>query len=111
LFSGYIALFGIKKCIIHFEKWQELHPNAQAALLSLVYNRGTSLSGARKREMAAIKDPVAQKKYAGITEQIRSMKRLWKDKGLDGLLTRRDDEARLVRQTGVTLDKREIVRV
>lgn len=90
---------------------EDLHPNAQAALLSLVYNRGTSLSGSRRREMAAIKELVAQKDYAGISEQIRSMKRLWEDRGLDGLLKRRDDEARLVRKIDVTLDEREIVRV
>lgn len=90
---------------------EDLHPNAQAALLSLVYNRGTSLSGPRRREMAAIRDLVAQKDYAGIAEQIRAMKRLWKGEKLDGLLKRRDDEARLVRQTDVSLDEREIVRV
>jgi GH24 family phage-related lysozyme (muramidase) len=90
---------------------QDLHPHAQAALLSLVYNRGTSLSGSRRREMAAIRDLVARKDHAGIAEQIRSMKRLWEDKGLDGLLKRRDDEAGLVRQADVLLDEREIVRV
>lgn len=36
-----------------------------------------------------------QKNYAAIAEQIISMKRLWQGKGLDGLLHRRDDEARL----------------
>lgn len=90
---------------------QDLHPHAQAALLSLVYNRGTSLSGPHRKEMAAIKDLVAQKDYAGISEQIRSMKRLWEDKGLDGLLKRRDDEAALVLQTDIALDQGEIVRV
>jgi GH24 family phage-related lysozyme (muramidase) len=90
---------------------EDLHPNAQAALLSLVYNRGTSLSGPSRREMAAIRDLVVQKDYVGISEQIRAMKRLWEEKGLDGLLKRRDDEARLVRDTGVTLDEAEIVRV
>jgi GH24 family phage-related lysozyme (muramidase) len=90
---------------------QDLHPNAQAALLSLVFNRGASLSGPRRKEMAAIKELVAQKDYAGIATQIRSMKRLWEDKGLDGLLKRREDETRLVRQTDVSLDETEIVRV
>ena len=90
---------------------EQLHPNAQAALLSLVYNRGTSLSGPRRTEMAAIKELVVQKDYEGISQQIRAMKRLWENKGLDGLLKRRDDEARLVRQTDVNLEETEIVRV
>ena len=90
---------------------EQLHPNAQAALLSLVYNRGTSLSGPHRTEMAAIKELVVQKDYKGISQQIRSMKRLWENKGLDGLLKRRDDEARLVRQTDVNLEEDAIVRV
>ena len=61
--------------------------------------------------MAAIKELVAQKDYAGISEKIRSMKRLWEDTGLHGLLKRREDEARLVCQTDVSLDAKEIVRV
>lgn len=90
---------------------QDLHPHAQAALLSLAYNRGTSLRGSRRREMAAIKELVVQRDYAGIAEQIRSMKRLWEGRGLDGLLKRRDDEARLVRQADGLLDETETVRV
>jgi GH24 family phage-related lysozyme (muramidase) len=61
--------------------------------------------------MAAIRELVAQKDYAGISGQIRAMKRLWEDQGLDGLLKRREDEARLVSQTDISLDEAEIVRV
>jgi GH24 family phage-related lysozyme (muramidase) len=61
--------------------------------------------------MAAIRELVAQKDYAGIAGQIRAMKRLWEDQGLDGLLKRREDEARLVSQTDISLDEAEIVRV
>ena len=90
---------------------QALHPNAQAALLSLVYNRGTSLNGPRRKEMAAIKDLVAQQDYGGISQEIRAMKRLWEKKGLDGLLKRREREAKLVSQINISLDESEIVRV
>ncbi|MBW1787679.1 MAG: hypothetical protein JRK53_13820 [Deltaproteobacteria bacterium] len=90
---------------------EDLHPNAQAGLLSLVYNRGTSLKGERRKEMAAIRELVAQQDYAGISEQIRAMKRLWENMGLDGLLKRRDDEARLVSQTDIAIEVSEIVRV
>jgi len=90
---------------------EKLHPNAQAGLLSLIYNRGTSLKGARRKEMAAIKDLVMQQDYTGISQQIRAMKRLWENKGLDGLLKRRDDEARLVSQTDNTFEESEVVRI
>ena len=90
---------------------EALHPNAQSALLSLVYNRGTSLEGSHRKEMAAIKGLVAQKDYIGISQEIRAMKRLWENSGLDGLLRRRESEARLVRQTDIALDESEVVRV
>lgn len=73
-----------------------LLPDVQAALLSLVYNRGGSMSGSRRKEMAAIKPLVLQQDYAGIAHEIQKMKRLWEGRGLSGLLRRRDDEADLV---------------
>ncbi len=96
----------------------ELLPaDAQGALLSLVYNRGTSLSGSNRREMLAIQSLVAQcaKAIAAsqgaaaaaalgrIAQQIRAMKRLWRGKGLDGLLRRRDAEADLVASAAAAL--------
>jgi GH24 family phage-related lysozyme (muramidase) len=77
----------------------------RGALVSLVFNRGTSLDGPRRREMLEIHNAI--QRYTGrtaglattleaIAGQIRSMKRLWVGQGLDGLLTRRDEEARLV---------------
>lgn len=87
-----------------------LPPAAFGALVSLVFNRGPSLTGERRREMRRINDaleawsklaPFAQ--HAGqrplllsIAAQIRSMKRLWIGRGLDGLLHRREAEARMV---------------
>lgn len=78
---------------------------ARGALVSLVFNRGQSLTGSRRREMAAIHDAIVSytDRKTGlattletIAAQIRSMKRLWVGKGLEGLLTRREQEARLV---------------
>lgn len=88
-----------------------LFPDAQAGLLSLIYNRGTSLRGAKRSEMAAIKPLVASRDYAGIATQIQAMKRLWEGKGLDGLLKRRDDEARLVARSDRYYVEAEQVRV
>jgi GH24 family phage-related lysozyme (muramidase) len=74
----------------------QLPPEAQGALVSLVFNRGTSMEGDRRSEMRAIRDAVPRGDLQEIADQLRSMKRLWVDKGLDGLLLRRDEEAKLV---------------
>jgi len=73
-----------------------LPPNAQGALVSLVFNRGTSMEGDRRTEMRAIRDAVPMGDLQKIADQLRSMKRLWVNKGLDGLLRRREEEAKLV---------------
>tara|TARA_Y100000593_G_scaffold15933_4_gene31300 strand:- start:130 stop:1146 length:1017 start_codon:yes stop_codon:yes gene_type:complete len=72
-----------------------LHPHSNGALVSIVFNRGASMKGSRRREMANIRDHIAAG-YAGrVPREIRSMKRLWQGRGLDGLIKRRDAEAGL----------------
>ena len=88
-----------------------LYHDAQAAILSLVYNRGASMSGSRRKEMAAIKPLVLQQDYAGIAQEILNMKRLWEGRGLDGLLKRRDDEAKLVLNADRQYQESELIRV
>jgi len=61
-----------------------------------VFNRGSSVKGSRRAEMARIRELVPTKNYLVIAEEIRKMKRIWAGKGLDGLLRRRDKEADLV---------------
>lgn len=83
-----------------------LPPDALGALVSVVYNRGTSLTSDRRREMRNIRvlmqeharhldDPQLLKKLAA---EVRSMARLWPDnKNSDGdLHDRRIQEARLI---------------
>jgi len=77
-----------------FPGFDNLPLDAQGALVSLVYNRGTSVSGDRRREMLAIRDLVPQKDLKGIADQLLAMKRLWPD--VRGLQRRRDAEADLV---------------
>ncbi|RAI34196.1 glycoside hydrolase family protein, partial [Rhodoplanes roseus] len=74
-----------------------LHPHCFGALVSLTFNRGASFGrdGDRYTEMRAIKAAMAQRDFAAVPALIRAMKRIWKGKGLDGLLTRRDREAKL----------------
>lgn len=70
---------------------------AQVALVSVVFNRGASTSGPSRKEMLNIKPLVVSRDYVAISDQIISMKRLWIGKGLNGLLKRRDEEAKMVK--------------
>lgn len=79
---------------------EALPEDARGALVSLVYNRGTSMvdhsAEDRRREMRAIRAAVAKRDLAEIAAQLRAMKRLWEGKGLSGLIARREEEAELV---------------
>ncbi len=75
------------------------HAHVEGAMLSIVFNRGASMAGSVRVEMRSIRDYVAAGRIAPIPQEIRSMKRLWVGKGLDGLLRRREAEARLVEQS------------
>jgi GH24 family phage-related lysozyme (muramidase) len=79
-----------------FPMVDELCDNAYGALVSLVFNRGSSLVGDSRLEMRNIKGLVPNKDYKGIAKELRKMKRIWQGKGLDGLLERRGAEAKLV---------------
>lgn len=83
-----------------FPGFDDLDPNCQGALVSLVFNRGASMDGPRRLEMRAIRDLVPEKDYAGIAQQFRNMKRLWKGTDIEkGMNRRRDAEADLVLQS------------
>jgi GH24 family phage-related lysozyme (muramidase) len=79
-----------------FPSLPDLCDDAYGAIVSLVFNRGSSLSGDSRLEMRNIRDLVPKKDYRGIAKQLRNMKRIWQGKGLDGLLERREAEAKLV---------------
>jgi GH24 family phage-related lysozyme (muramidase) len=46
--------------------------------------------------MLNIKPLVLKKDYKGIAREIRSMKRIWEGKNMDGLIKRREEEAKMV---------------
>ena len=79
-----------------FPELDNLCDDAYGAIVSLVFNRGSSLVGDSRIEMRKIKNLIPQKNYKEIAKQKRNMKRLWVGKNLDGLLSRREDEAKLV---------------
>ena len=79
----------------------------RTALVSLVYNRGTSLVDRdpvlqNRREMRAIRDLLAAGNADPVADQFDSMARLW-DPGLPGLVKRRHDEATLWRSGFIAL--------
>jgi hypothetical protein len=74
----------------------DLHPDAYGAIISLVFNRGTSLKGDSRKEMANIKNLIPKKDYKKIAKEFRNMKKIWTGKGLDGLIERREAEAKLI---------------
>ena len=79
-----------------FPGFTDLHPNAQAALVSLVFNRGSSLTGPRRAEMRSIRDRVPRQDYAGIAADIRAMIPIWAGTSIEkGMRRRREAEARL----------------
>jgi hypothetical protein len=81
-----------------FPGFDDLRPNAQAALCSLIFNRGNSLAGPGRSEMREIARLSPRRDYEGMARQLRAMKRLWVGKGQDGLLARRDSEADLMQK-------------
>jgi len=76
-----------------FPNADALSPDSFGALVSLVYNRGASFNGENRREMREIRDLMAERKFSGIPDRIRAMKRLWPN--LPALQVRRDAEADL----------------
>lgn len=76
---------------------ERLNPDAYGAIVSIVFNRGTSMKGTSRVEMRNIKDIwIPKKDYQGIAKEVRGMKRLWVGKNLDGLIDRRESEAKQI---------------
>ncbi len=99
------------KCLKAYPGVENLPADAQSAMLSLVFNRGTRKSGAHRREMKALEPLIANADLDGIAEQILSMKRLWEGRGLDGLLRRREREAALVTGSEHDYEPLDLVKV
>lgn len=80
-----------------FPGFDDLRPNAQAALLSLVFNRGASLAGPRRAEMRALTTLSPRADYPGMARQLRAMKKIWAGTDIErGMTRRRDAEAALM---------------
>lgn len=92
-----------------YPRAHQLPPDAQGALLSLVFNRGYSLNGDSRREMKNIQNYIDSKNLSKIAAEIRSMKRLWPR--INGLLARRETEALLVENADFRIMREEQIAV
>ena len=88
-----------------------LPADAQAMVLSLIYNRGMSLGGSRRRHMAALKPLIAggSRNLELIAEQFDLMTELWPD--LPGLRKRRRKEAQVIRDSKRRYERDELIRI
>lgn len=76
--------------------FDNLRPNAQAALISNSFNRGWSTTGAARTEMREMKRLVPFRDYSGIATQLRLSERVWRGTSIyNGLRRRRFAEAAL----------------
>lgn len=88
-----------------FPNFDKLPEDAKGGLVSLVFNRGSSLEGDRRREMKNIKDIMLNtdifdvKTLSQIADQIRKMKRIWLGGSIEkGMSRRRDAEAKIIEE-------------
>lgn len=73
---------------------EKLHPYEQTAIVGLVFNRGGSLIGERRLEMAQLVDAIKSDNDKMMASLIRHMERLWPDS--KGLRYRRELEAKYI---------------
>lgn len=79
-----------------------LHPYGNGALVSLCFNRGTSMRGSSRKEMRLLRDGIASRAFHQLRGYLYSMQRLWPHKRLR---ERRRGEGDFI-QKGLDLDKR-----
>lgn len=94
----------------------KLAPDAAGAIVSMVYNRGNRLKDINQEtkdrlEMRNIAPLVASKDYSGIAYQVMCSKRLWLDKGLNGLVSRREAESKLIHNADKEYNPYELVEI
>ena len=84
-------------CQRTFDGFDDLRPNAQASLVSLIFNRGNGMSGPNRSEMRSIRNVTPKRDYEEIALQLRKMKRIWRGTAIErGMSRRREAEAVLM---------------
>ena len=97
-----------KRCIKIYPGLEKLPPDVQGTMVSLVYNRGTSLANSDSRkEMRNLQKHIADGNLPAMAAEFRAMKRLWPDSA--GLRKRRDKEADLIENATYILQPADYV--
>jgi hypothetical protein len=87
----------------------KLHPVEQSVIVSLVYNRGGSLFGERRKEMRELIVAIKNDNDNEIADLILGMRRLWPN--TLGLRRRREAEAALVKLADDPINENDILTV
>lgn len=98
-----------KKAVAIYPDLFKLNPVEQSVITGLVYNRGASLDGDRRREMRGLVAAIKNNDEKGIADLIRSMARLWPD--TPGLRRRRLAEAALIDEANVPVPESDLLRI
>lgn len=105
-FNTTIFEFG-KKASRIYPDLHKLHPVEQSVIVGLVYNRGDSLVGDRRREMRGLITAIKNDDDKEMADLIRAMVRLWPN--TPGLVRRRKTEAALIGMADTPLPADDIL--
>lgn len=98
-----------KKALRIYPDLPHLHPVEQSVIVGLVYNRGDSLVGDRRKEMRELITAIKNDDDKEIADLIRSMVRLWPN--TLGLRRRRIAEAQLIELADTPVPDSDILKI
>lgn len=98
-----------KKAAAIYPDLFNLNPVEQSVITGLVYNRGASLNGDRRREMKQLVAAIKDGDDVVIADLISSMARLWPD--TPGLKRRRFAEAALIKEPDIVVPEGDILKI
>jgi hypothetical protein len=98
-----------KKAGAIYPEMFNLNPVEQSVITGLVYNRGASLNGDRRREMKELVAAIKNDNDKVMADLIKSMARLWPD--TPGLKRRRLAEAALIEQADTAVAESDILKI
>lgn len=95
--TSVVEHYRVARRVFGADAFDALPPNAQGALVSLVFNRGGAMGGERRSEMRAIRDTcLPASDVHCIAVQLRAMARVWRGSDIEaGMRRRRHAEAEL----------------
>lgn len=87
----------------------KLNPVEQSVIVGLVYNRGASLDGERRKEMRLLVKAIEDDNDVQMADLIKQMQRLWPN--TEGLKRRRRAEAALIELADEPVDEADLIKI